>query len=263
MRQWNVKKLAKLFKLRDEDDLTWNEMVPYFEGESANALRKTYYRHMRSPIHKDPNDLKILVLDIETAPLLVYCWGLWNQNIGLDMVVADSSVLSWSAKWIDSNEIMYMDVRGQKNLRNDKKIVAELYKLINQADILVTQNGKSFDLKVLNARFVYYDMDPPSEYEHIDTLSIAKKYFKFTSNKLAYMTGNLCTEHKKLTHKKFPGFTLWAECLKDNKEAWEEMKLYNEVDVLSLEELYLKKFKKWDKSKVYTKAEKRKAANKK
>lgn len=262
MSEWNQKKVSRLFKLRDEDDLTWEQIVPHFNGESANALRKAYYRHMRQPSHTHSDDLKVLVFDIETSPLLVYTWGIWQQNISLDMLLEDSSILSWSAKWVGEDKVMYEDVRGQRNLRNDKRLVTNLRNLLDQADILVTQNGKSFDVKVLNARLVHYDIDPPSDCEHIDTLAIAKKYFKFPSNKLSYMTGNLCTEHVKSGHKKFPGNTLWVECLKDNKEAWAEMEAYNKLDVLSLEELYLKKFKKWDKSKVYAKAEKRRSLKK-
>ena len=41
-------------------------------------------------------------------------------------------------------------------------------------------------------------------------------------------------------HNKFPGFSLWRECLQNNISAWKEMKRYNTHDVLSTEELYLK-----------------------
>ena len=43
-----------------------------------------------------------------------------------------------------------------------------------------------------------------------------------------------------MAHKKYPGHTLWTECLKGNDEAWEEMKEYNIIDVTALEELYIK-----------------------
>jgi hypothetical protein len=66
-----------------------------------------------------------------------------------------------------------------------------------------------------------------------------------TSNKLEYMSNKLCTKYKKLKVKKFPGFDLWAECLKGNMEAWQEMERYNKYDVLALEELY-KKLIPWD-----------------
>ena len=50
------------------------------------------------------NVAKILSLDIETAPAKVYCWGLWDQNIGINQIVEDGYVLCWCAKWIDKKE---------------------------------------------------------------------------------------------------------------------------------------------------------------
>jgi hypothetical protein len=45
-------------------------------------------------------------------------------------------------------------------------------------------------------------------------------------------------KYKKQKHGKFAGFRLWEECMKGNKEAWKEMQVYNNYDVLSLEELF-------------------------
>jgi hypothetical protein len=60
------------------------------------------------------------------------------------------------------------------------------------------------------------------------------------------MTDKLCVKYKKLTHGEFPGFKLWAECLKGNIKAWKEMEEYNKHDVLALEELYVDHLAKWD-----------------
>lgn len=158
------------------------------------------------------------------------------------MILEDWSVLSWSAKWIGDSpsKVMYEDVSKQKDYRNDKPILEKIWKLLDEADIVVTQNGVSFDVKKLNARFILNGMKPPTSFRHYDTMLMAKKYFNFTSNKLEYMTDSLCTKYKKLKHTKFPGFSLWSECLDGNKEAWKEMKEYNVQDVLSLEELFFK-----------------------
>ena len=192
---------------------------------------------------------RVLIFDIETAPMLAYVWGLRDQNLGLNMIKNDWHVLSWSAKWLGDppSEVMYEDTRDQKDISNDKKILKSIWKLLDEADITITQNGKRFDRKKLNARFIMHGMQPPSSYKQIDTLVIARKHFAFTSNKLAYMTDKLCTKYKKLSHGKFSGFSLWAECLKGNKKAWEEMEEYNRYDVLSLEELYHKLIP-WDSS---------------
>lgn len=181
---------------------------------------------------------RVLVLDIETAPIIAYVWGLWENNVALNQIVKDWHILSWSAKWLDSPKVMYKDQRNKKNIEDDKDLLKGIWKLLDEADIIITQNGRKFDQKKLNARFVINGMQPPSSYKHIDTCLLAKKHFGFTSNKLEYMTDKLCTKYKKQSHKKFPGQELWTECLKGNIEAWKEMEKYNKYDVLSLEELY-------------------------
>jgi hypothetical protein len=185
---------------------------------------------------------RVLIVDIETAPILGYVWGLWDQNVGLNQIKCDWHILSWSAKWLGDppNKVMYADQRNAPNIEDDKKLLKPLWKLLDEADVVIWQNGKQFDHKKLNARFILNGMQPPSSYKQIDTLSIAKRHFGFTSNKLEYLSGKLCHKYKKLTHKKFPGFELWKECLAGNKEAWSEMEKYNKHDVLALEELYTK-----------------------
>ncbi len=186
---------------------------------------------------------KILVLDIETAPIKAYVWDLWDQNVALNQIQSDWHILSWAAKWLGDppTKIMYADQRNEKNVENDLKCLKKIHALLDEADVILTQNGRRFDKKKLYARFILNDMKPPSPFKHIDTLVIAKANFAFTSNKLEYMSSKLCTKYKKLVGgRKYEGFTLWSECLKGNKAAFKEMERYNKYDVLSLEELYSK-----------------------
>lgn len=196
-----------------------------------------------------PKGPKVLVFDIETAPILANVWGLFDQNVGLNMIQSDWHVLAWAAKWLGdpASKIMYADQRRAKNVEDDKKLLQGIWNLLDQADVVITQNGKAFDVKKLNARFVLNGMKPPSSFQHIDTRQIARKNFAFTSNKLEYMTDKLCTKYKKLKHSKFSGFDLWKQCLNGNLKAWKEMERYNKYDVLSLEELYTK-LQPWDTS---------------
>lgn len=184
------------------------------------------------------NGPRILLLDVETAPILASVWGLFDQNIPLNMIEKDWHLLSYSAKWLDSDEIFYMDQRNIKNIEDDSKLLKGIWKLMNSADIIVGQNSNRFDIKKLNARFILNGMSPPSSYKKIDTMLLAKKYFAFTSNKLEYLTKNLTPGKAKSAHKKFPGFELWKECLKGNIEAWNEMEAYNKQDVVALQSLY-------------------------
>lgn len=188
-------------------------------------------------------DNRTLVLDIETRPLTALVWGLKEQFVGLNQIIHDSDIMAWSAKWLGDppSKIVYRDRRNDKS---DEKILRDLWPLLNEAEILITQNGEAFDHKRINARFILRGMKPPKPYQHIDTYKIAKKVADFTSHSLEYLTNNLCERYKKLSHSKFPGMSLWIECLNGNREAWEEMKKYNINDVLSTEELYMK-LKAW------------------
>lgn len=197
-----------------------------------------YDERINAGIVNKPLGPKILTFDIEISPNRAAVWGLFKQNVGLNMIEKDWYVLSWAAKWFHEDEVMYQDKRDSWDTEDDLELLQGIWELLDEADIVITQNGIRFDEKKLNARFVINGMQPPSSFKHIDTLVIAKKHFGFTSNKLEYMTNTLCKKYKKLSHGNYPGYTLWEQCLKGNQDAWIEMEDYNKFDVLSLEELY-------------------------
>ena len=185
--------------------------------------------------------LKVGVLDIETTPLVAYAWGRHDVNIALNQVAKDWRVMAFAFKWLGGKQICYMDARTDKD---ELRLLKKVWQFLDTCDILITQNGKSFDSRKLNARFIMYGMKPPSPYKHLDTYLIAKQVGDFTANSLEYLTDKLCTKYKKLKHAKYPGMELWTECLRGNDDAWREMKKYNIHDVLSTEELY-GKLKAW------------------
>lgn len=188
------------------------------------------------------NKQKVLVVDVETSPLVAYVWDLRDQNLSINNLRDDWYVMAWAAKWLGDKEsqVIYRDLRNAKVADDDSSILRELWKLLDEADIVITQNGVNFDAPKLNARFIMHGMKPPSPYRHLDTYQIVKRVARFTSNKLEYLTNKLCTKYKKLSHSKFPGLSLWINCLKGNKAAWDEMRTYNIHDVLATEELYTK-----------------------
>jgi hypothetical protein len=183
---------------------------------------------------------KVLILDIETAPIIAHCWGLWENNVGLNQIVSDWHLLAFCAKWRGEKEVVYADQRGAKSIEDDRHLLEKLWALMDNADIIVTQNGVSFDIKKINARFILNGFKPPSPSRHLDTKIIAKAKFGFTSNRLEYLSGKLNKKYKKLTHRKYPGHELWNACLRGDVKAWDEMRRYNIYDVLSTEELFEK-----------------------
>lgn len=187
---------------------------------------------------------RILILDIETAPVLANVWGMWKQNVPLKFINKDWYILSFAAKFTDKKKVHYFDQSEADDIEDDKNLLIVLSEFLDEADIVVAHNGRKFDVRKINTRLLMHGIDQPSPYKVVDTLKIAKKHFAFTSNKLEFLTDTLC-ETKKLKHNKFPGVELWVEVLKGNKAAWKEMKVYNIFDVKSLEELYFK-LRPWD-----------------
>ena len=183
------------------------------------------------------NGPRVLLIDIETSPITGYVWGLFKQNVGLNQIKAEWNILSFCAKWLGEPEIIYDDVRDHP--ADDSTLLQQLWDLLNEADLVICQNGKRFDVPKIQARLIMAGYLPPSPFKVVDTMLMAKQQFGFTSKKLEWMTTYL-TETKKDKHAKFPGFELWSECLKGNPDAWDEMREYNIPDVTSMEELYLK-----------------------
>ncbi len=182
--------------------------------------------------------MKILIFDIETAPILADVWGLWKNNVGLNQIQRNGFIMSWCAKWLGEDYTYYMDCRDNGE-EDEKGVIEGLVDLFNQADAVVAHNGDKFDMRWVRGRCLIHGIEPFAPIKQIDTLKTAKGQFYLHSNRLAYIADVLNCAPKE-THLKFPGHSMWTECLKGNQEAWQEMEDYNRQDVLTLEEVYLK-----------------------
>lgn len=186
------------------------------------------------------NGPKVLFLDIETKPLMAYVWSIWEQNVGLNQIESDWSILSFAARWAHApaKQVIYQDLSKARDIEHDLPLLKSIWKLLDEADVVIAQNGVAFDKKKVYARFAIAGMPPPSSFRMVDTKLTAKKVFGFTSNRLEYLSDKLNKLYKKLKHERYPGFDLWKECMRGNQAAWREMRKYNIHDVLTLEELY-------------------------
>lgn len=182
------------------------------------------------------SNMRILTLDIETSPNLVYSWGLWQQNIPIQFIVEPTYVMSWAAKWLGKKQI-HCKAEGETGFLED------IWNLIDQADAVVHYNGTAFDMKHLHRQFVEAGMDKPLMPKEIDLLKTVRQQFKYPSNKLDYVAQRLLGK-KKMKHS---GIQLWIDCLNDVPAAWTEMKKYNKQDVALTEQLYLR-LRGWIKS---------------
>ena len=188
---------------------------------------------------------KVLVLDIETAPMLANIWSLWQEPRNTQLVLNDWYIMTWAAKWLGDKKVMAMSMFGAKGYKpgseNDKTLLEGMHALMNEADYIIAHNGDRFDIKKINTRFLEHGISPPTPYKSIDTLKIVKRYFAFTSNKLDYVAKKLLGDEK-LKH---DGLALWQNCIAGDPSAWKTMLKYNEKDVTLLERVYYK-LRAWD-----------------
>jgi len=180
---------------------------------------------------------RILLFDLETAPNLAYVWGHYDQNVIEH--VQESYILSVAYKWLGEDKVYVKalpDYKGYKPEKEcDRELCKDLWKLFDEASIVIAHNGDAFDIKKANTRFVYNGLPPYSDFRSIDTLKIAKKVFKFNSNKLDDLGNFLGIGRKAQTG----GFATWRGCLSGDSKAWKTMCLYNQQDVALLERVYL------------------------
>lgn len=174
--------------------------------------------------------MRILALDIETAPNLCYTWGLYGQNIAINQIDQPGYTLCWAAKWLDEDKVMFSSIRKD----GADKMLAKIHSLLDKADAVLSYNGLKFDLPTLNKEFLIKGYPPPAPYKHIDLYQVAKRQFNFVSKKLDFIVRQLGIGSK-VEHK---GHDLWTECMAGDKEAWRTMEEYNRHDVEILVSLY-------------------------
>lgn len=174
--------------------------------------------------------MKILAIDIETSPNIVYTWGLWDQNVALNQVIEPGGVICFAAKWIGEKGVKFHSVWDDG--RDD--MLAAAHALLSEADVVMHYNGRRFDIPHLNREFVLAGMLPPEPFADIDLLTVARSQFKFQSNKLEHVSQQLGLGGKV----KHEGFDLWRKVLGGDEVAQRRMRKYNIKDVTLLEDMY-------------------------
>lgn len=181
---------------------------------------------------------KVLLFDIETSPLQAFIFqkSVWKANVGSDQVISEWFMLCYSAKWLFDDKVISERLTGKEARdENDGRIVKGLWKLLDEADIVIAHNGDSFDVPNMNTRFIVHGLPPTSPYQTIDTMLVARKQFGFTHNSLNGLAKIFGFAPKLETD-----FDLWKRCVAGDDEALAYMQKYNMGDVEILEEVYMK-----------------------
>lgn len=182
----------------------------------------------------DPQPLRILFFDIETAPMRAYIWSPKQDYIPHNQVISDSFMLCWAAKWNDGSKVMSAKLTPEEVAEaDDSRIAAALADLVREADLVCAHNGDRFDVPRLNARLLMNGLEPVPPVESLDTLKLAKKSIGVAHYNLDALARALGLGTKIKTD-----FDLWLKVLEGSEVAMQHMTRYCRNDVVLLEKVF-------------------------
>jgi transposase-like protein len=179
---------------------------------------------------------KIILFDIETHVKKAWLFRHGDQYVQPSSFErTENTMICWSAKYLGSDEVLgdCQTSREAKN-KDHSRITKSLWKILSDADITISHNGVSFDLPMINTFFVRERLGLPNKFRNIDTCMIARKTFRFESNKLDL----LCKELGLKSGKMETTIDLWKECFDGEQKSLDYMYEYNQMDSKILEDLY-------------------------
>lgn len=159
---------------------------------------------------------KILLFDLET--------------FGWDFAADKGFILCASYKWYGEKGVHTIKYTGG---RDDRSLCKAMAQLIEEADMVVTWNGKDFDMRFLQTRMLKHRLGYLPPVPHEDGLLTARK-----SLKMRRSLDNVAKFFKFKNQKTPVSFDEWFEAGLGDKKALSYVIDHCEKDVLVLEEAY-------------------------
>lgn len=188
------------------------------KAAAALGLHSRTVERRLAQMSDSPGSPRGLVIDIETKPLLVYTWGMFQQNIAPVQVVDWGGMMCFAASWIGEEEDIFRSEWDSK-----ERMIRTAHDLLCEADYVVGWNSKRFDTRRMNAEFQRAGMRRPTPYRNVDLMREQKRDADFPSHKLESRRRLMGREGKLDTG----GFQLWIDCMNGVKAARQTMKDYN------------------------------------
>lgn len=230
--------IVSIYRHTKSASSTARELIDKYDWPPSvdRAIRKYIAKKVRATTRETVSPAKVLLFDLETSHIIARCWSRFPDHINDDDIIKDWMVLCWSAKWLFEDKMLHASCTPKEVKEgNDKRIVQSLWRLMDEADIVIGHNLAKFDNKKIKTRFLKWGLMKPSPYRQIDTLKEARKEFSVTSNRLDYLGKKfLGIGGKEETEK-----GLWNKVEDGDKEAMSRMVSYCDRDVELLEDVYL------------------------
>jgi len=185
---------------------------------------------------------RILFWDIETAKMIIemntYSLKQYSNFLNPMDIKRDIWMVCVAWKWLGDSHISSTSVlndpeRFARDYADDYHVIATIHKLMDSADIVVAHNGDAFDWKIFTSRCIKHNLVPPKKPVMIDTLKVARREFKFSSNQLRYLAKFLDVSDKDNAPE-------WDLVAHGDREAIQYCEKYCRQDIRTLEGVYLK-----------------------
>lgn len=182
---------------------------------------------------KEKQKFKRLFLDIETSPNILTSWNVGRKiNLDYHSIIKERAIICICWKWEGDKQVHSLTWHNG----NDRKMLEQFSKVLQEADEILGHNSDKFDLKWIRTRCILYGIPMFPDLQTMDTLKLSKKGFYFNSNRLDYIAKFLGVGRKIKTAP-----DLWMRILlKNDKKAMDEMVKYCKQDVVVLENVYKK-----------------------
>ena len=179
---------------------------------------------------------KRLFYDIETS----FCQGhFWrpghSQNILPHQITDYAKIISIHWKWEGDKKVKHLHWGLDEQC--DKKILEKFIPLMDQADEIITHNGKRFDTPWIRTRALFHKIPMRHTYNEVDTYKACKKYLNLPSNSLK----EVCKYYGLEAKKDAGGIQTWIDVIyKKSPKALEHLLYYGDGDIDSLEAVFNK-----------------------
>lgn len=188
-----------------------------------------------------------MLFDLETVPNLPEALKVWpslSNFPGTTLKASISTIVCAGWKVLGSEETHCISAwdfpEWEADVNDDRRVCEELYKVLIEADCVVTHNGRRFDWKFFQTRLRKHKMAPmPKGTLHVDTCVESKRELYVVNNRLQTLAQFL-TESEKMDHE---GWPLWVKVhgsiprVRD-LDAEQRMQAYCKQDVIALEALF-------------------------
>lgn len=183
--------------------------------------------------------LTTLVMDIEISPHLTYTYDTYEADVV--KMVRPQFILSFAYKKLGSKKVTVVSLPDFKSHYkrkpySDQLLCKELARVLSETDLVIGHNFKKFDMRKINARFLYWGMKSPPHVQIIDTLLMFRRVADCPGNSMAKLSSYLGLKDEKLHF----GIDDWISCIEGDREAWKREKEYQMRDVNVNEEIYYK-----------------------